>query len=143
MPTTYSEQFFGIDPANPPAVGSALNVVVATMLDQNDDGIIGAAVGDTYNGSAITSVWIGDVITVNIPGTSNVTIAGVTRYVAGRPEVCTPTGDTVLENATSANSTFVTTSTELPVGTLGPPCFPRGTLIATEDGTHLIKDLAP
>ena len=38
MPTNYTDQFFAMDPANPPPVGTLLTVSVPTLTDQNDDG---------------------------------------------------------------------------------------------------------
>ena len=143
MPTTYNDQFFVMDPGNPPAGGTALTVQNFDFIDQNDDDIIGTGNGDTFNGLTITSVWVGDTITVNIPGQGNVTITGVTFYVSGGPAVFTPTDGTVLEDATFVSSTFVNSSTQVPVGSFGPPCFTRGTLIATPGGDVRVEDLRP
>ena len=35
MPTTYTDQFFDMDPANPPAAGTTLTVQVYDLVDQN------------------------------------------------------------------------------------------------------------
>ena len=141
MPTTHSDQFFVMDPGSPPAGGTALTVQNFSFIDNNDDGFIGTGVGDTFNGLTVTSVWVNDTITVNIPGTGNVTITGVTFYVSGGPAVFTPTDGTVLQDASFVSSSFVTSSTQVPVGTLGPVCFTRGTLIETPSGHRLIEEL--
>ena len=143
MPTTYNDQFFVMDPGNAPAAGTALTVQNFDFIDQNDDGIIDTSNGDTFNGLTITSVWVNDTITVNIPGQGNVTITGVTFYVSGGPAVFTPTDGSVLQDATFVSSTFVNSSTQIPVGSFGPPCFTRGTPIATPDGDKRIEDLKP
>lgn len=141
MPTTHSDQFFVMDPGNPPPGGSALTVQNFSYVDNNDDGFIGTGVGDTFNGAAVTSVWLNDTITVNIPGTGNVLITGVTFYVSGQPAVFTPTDGTVLQNATFVSSTYVFTSTQVAVGVLGPACFAAGTLIETSRGAVAIETI--
>lgn len=141
MPTPYTDQFFVMDPGNPPASGTALTVQTFNFIDQDDDGNITTTGGDTFNGLTVTSVWLNDTITVNIPGTGNVTITGVTFYVSGGPAVFTPTDGTILQDATFVSSTFVNSSTQVPVGSLGPSCFTIGTLIATPQGPRPIETL--
>ena len=114
---------------------------VVTFVDNNDDGQIGTGNGDTFNGVTITSVWVGDTITVNIPGTGNVQITGVAFYLASGPAVFTPTDGAVLRDSTFVSSTFVNTSTQTPVGNFGPPCFTPGALIETPNGLRLIETL--
>lgn len=143
MPTTYTDQFFVMDPGNPPAGGTALTVQTFNFVDNDDDGFIGTGVGDTFNGLTVTSVWVGDTITVNIPGQGNVTITGVTFYVSGGPAVFTPTDGTFLQDATFVSSTFVNTSTQTQVSDLDPICFAAGTMIATPDGLRAVESLQP
>ncbi|NPD18585.1 Hint domain-containing protein [Alterinioella nitratireducens] len=142
MPTTYTDQFFVIDPANPPPSGTSLTVQNYDFVDSDDNGFIQPGVGDTANGAEVTSVWIDDTITVTMGG-STVTITGVTFYLDGQPAIFTPTDGTVLEDATFQSATYVTDSTQVPVGELGPPCFTPGTVIETETGPRLIETLAP
>ncbi|MEP2029385.1 MAG: Hint domain-containing protein [Paracoccaceae bacterium] len=141
MPTSYTDQFYTIDPGVPPAVGTTLTPQAVTFVDNNDDGQIGTGAGDTFNGVSITSVWVNDTITVNVAGVGNVQITGVTFYLASGPAVFTPTDGAVLQNSTFVSSTFVTSSTQTPVGNFGPPCFTPGALVETPQGQRLIETL--
>lgn len=140
MPTTYTDQFFVIDPGNPPSAGTALTVQDYDFIDQDDNGLIEPNVGDTANGVEVTSVWEDDTITV-IMGGSTVTITGVTFYLDGQPAIFTPTDGTILTDAVFQSSTYVTTSTDVDVGDFGPPCFTPGTLIETATGLRAIETL--
>lgn len=143
VPTTYTDQFFVIDPGNPPANGTALTVQKFDLVDGNDNGFINPNdVGDTVNGADVTSAWVNDTITVVMNGVQQ-TITGTTFYLNGQPAVFTPTDGTVLSDATFVSSTFVTTSTQMPVSSLGPPCFVAGTLIDTPDGPKPVESLMP
>ena len=99
--------------------------------------------GDTFNGVSITAVWVNDTITVNIAGVGDVTITGVTFYLATGPAVFTPNDDTVLQNSTFVSSTFVNTSTQIPVSDFGPTCFTPGAMIETPGGQRRIETLKP
>lgn len=141
MPTTHTDQFYVMDPGNPPPNGTALAVQNFSFVDNNDDGFIGTGAGDTFNGDTVTSVWVNDQIRVRWADGSTEWITGVTFYVSGQPPVFTPTDGTVLEDATFLRSTFVTNSTQVAVGTLGPICFTPGTLIETDRGLRKIENL--
>ncbi len=143
MPTTYTDQFFNMDPANPPAPGTTLTVQSYDLVDQNDDGDIDRFNNDTVNGVDVTRSWPGDTVTINVPGTGNVTYTGTTFYLADGTQVFTPTDGQVLQSGTFVSSTWVTTQGPLDVSDLGPPCFTPGTLIETPDGPRLIEDLKP
>lgn len=136
----YTDQFFVIDPANRPPVGTVLNMVRLEINDVNNNGIIRASNNDTVGGLVVNAVWQNDRITVMMDGVSR-TITGVTFYRTGGPAVFTPTDGTVLTTATFVSSTFVTTSTQTTVGSLGPACFVRSTLIETPDGPRRIDSL--
>lgn len=139
MPTSYTDQFFVMDPGNPPSAGTPLTVQTFNFIDVDDDGFISP--GDTFNGATINSVWLGDEITVFVPGTGNVTIQGVTFYVDGQPAVFTPTDGSILQDGIFQSSTFVNVSTQVDVSNLAPPCFTPGTLIETIDGLRPVEDL--
>ena len=143
MPTDYDDQFFVLDPANPPGNGTTLNVVNLTMTDQNDDADIDRFDGDSVNGLDVTRSWPGDTVTVNVPGVGPVTYVGTTFYLADGSAVFTPTDGQVLQTGNLANTTFVTTEGPLLVETLGPPCFTPGTLIATLAGPKPVETLVP
>lgn len=142
MPTSYSDQFFLFDPANPPAVGAAVNFSVLGLVDQDDDGDIGSAGGDTVDGADVTASWPGDTVTINVPGVGNVTYTGITFYTTGGGRYFTPTDGQVLQSGTFVSSTFVNGQAPLDVGDLGPPCFVAGTLIDTPTGSKKAEEIA-
>ena len=142
MPTSYSDQFFVIDPYSPPPAGTAMNFVNYTLIDQDDDLDFEAAGGDTVNGSDITNSWPGDTVTINVPGVGNVTYTGVTFYLADGTRVFTPNDGQVLQNGTLVSTTWVSTQGPLYVKELGPTCFTPGTMIKTESGLRLIETLS-
>ncbi|WP_299881360.1 Hint domain-containing protein [uncultured Sulfitobacter sp.] len=143
MPTAVSDQFFVIDPGNPPGFGTPLTFIREEFIDEDDDGDIRTNSGDTWGGNEVGQVWQGDTITVNVPGVGDVTYTGVTFYfVNGDPPVFTPTDGQVLQDGTFVSSTFVTTATETPVTDFGPTCFTPGMMIGTPDGPRAIETLA-
>lgn len=142
MPTSYTDQFFVMDPYNPPPTGTVLNFVTFTLVDQDDDNDFEAAGGDTVNGSDIVSSWPGDIVTVNVPGVGNITYTGTTFYLANGTQVFTPHDGQVLQNGTLVSASGVTTQGPLTVPNLGPPCFVAGTMIDTPDGPRPIEMLA-
>lgn len=142
MPTIYKDQFFQMDPGNPPAVGTALTVQRAEFLDFDDNGQINPNSNDTFEGNLISRVWVNDSITINVPGVGNIQYFGVTFYFAnGDPAVFTPNDGQALQDGTFVSSTFVNTSTQMPVGTFGPTCFTPGTQIDVPSGTCAVEDI--
>lgn len=141
MPTSYTDQFFTMDPSSPPGTGSALNFVSHTLIDQNDDGDFDRFNNDSINGFDITSSYPGDTVTINVPGVGNVTYTGITFYLSGAATVFTPTDGQVLQNGTFVSSTWVNGQGPLDVDDLGPPCFVAGTLIETDRGMTPIQDI--
>ncbi|WP_420857937.1 Hint domain-containing protein [Marivivens marinus] len=142
MPTTYTDQFFFIDPYSPPPSGTVLNFTVMTLTDQDDDGDVGTAGNDTINGVDITGTYNGDTVTVELPSGAVVTISGVTFYLANGQRVFTPKDGTILENGSVLlSTTWVSPNTQMPVSDLGPACFTPGTLIDTPHGPKPIETL--
>lgn len=146
MPTTYNDQFFEIDPFSPPTAGTALTVTNLVIVDQDDDDDIESAGGDTVGGFDVTDSWPGDTVTIELADGTQITYTGITFYVddgGTQREFFTPTDGQVLQDGNLVGATGVTSQGPLDVGDLGPPCFTRGTLIATPDGDKLIEDLKP
>ncbi|WP_170426418.1 Hint domain-containing protein [Ruegeria arenilitoris] len=158
MPTTYKDQFFELDPANPgnngTVVGTPLTVQSLDIVDQNDNGLINRLSGDSVDGSDITSTFFNDMVTIELSDGTQVTYTGVTFYLADGRRVFTPNGNQVLENGTFVSSSFTDVSDDfgdpngfgsvnIAGGDLGPPCFTPGTLIDTPDGPRLVEDLKP
>ncbi len=141
MPTTYSDQFYVLDPFNGPAAGTAVNFVNYDYIDNNNNNRIEPGNGDTVNGNTVTSVWVNDTVTIDVAGVGHVTYIGVTFYVTGGPAVFTPTDGQVLQNGIFVSSTGVTSSTHIPVGDFGPVCFAAGTWVETVDGVRQIETL--
>lgn len=144
MPTSFTDQFFVIDPYSPPPSGTAMNFSVFTLIDQNDDNDIDRFNNDSVDGFDVVSSWPGDVVTVNVPGVGNITYTGTTFYLSDGRQVFTPTDGQVLQNGTLVGATGVTTQGPLDVTTdLGPACFTRGAMINTIDGPRAIETLKP
>ncbi len=156
MPTTYIDQFFVLDPANPGAngtvVGSALTVEKFNIVDQNDDDLINRLNDDSVDGSDITASYFNDQVTILLDdGVTQVTYTGVTFYLADGREVFTPTDGQVLQSGTFVSSSVTDFSdngasfgsVDIDNGDLGPPCFTPGTLVETPDGPKLVESLKP
>ena len=90
MATSYTDQFFTIDPYNPPPAGTAMNFTRLTLIDQNDDDDFDRLDNDSVDGFDITSSWPGDTVTVDVPGVGFVTYTGVTFYLSDGRQVFTP-----------------------------------------------------
>lgn len=140
MPTSFFDQFFLMDPANPPAVGTTLAPSFLELIDQDDDNDIGRLGGDLVNGSDVTNSWPGDTVTIATPS-GNITYTGITFYTADGARYFTPTDGQVMQTGTFVSSTFVNGDAPLDVGDLGPSCFTPGTLIDVPGGTRAIETL--
>ena len=123
-----------------------MTVVNLELVDQDDDSDIEAAGGDTVGGFTVTASWPGDTVTIELPDGTQITYTGITFYVDDggvQREYFTPTDGQVLQDGSLVGSTGVSGQGPLDVGDLGPPCFTRGTMIATPDGERRVEDLAP
>ncbi|MCA0870548.1 Hint domain-containing protein [Seohaeicola saemankumensis] len=134
MPSTFSDQFWVMDPGNPPPPGTSLTVQTFDVTGRTDDGRISRGGYDRFEGDRITHVWTGDTITVALGDGALVTVTGVTYYVCGRVPVFAPADGTLLDDATFVSSTFVTASTQPDPEDLTPACFTPGTRIDTAFG---------
>lgn len=141
MPTTYTDQFWLIDPFNPPPAGTTLSVFSLDIVDQNDNNLINRFSNDSIDGVDITASYPGDTVTVTLSGGGTATITGTTFYLADGREVFTPSDGSVLQTATLVSSTGVSGQGSMPVGDLGPPCFASGTLIKTAHGWEAVETL--
>lgn len=144
MPTSYLDQFYDLDPANPPPTGSTVTVSNYTVIDNNDDGDVDRFNNDSINGVDVVQSWPGDTVTIDVPGVGLVTYTGITFYLSGGGSIFTPTDGQVLQEGTLVTSSFVNSQGPLVVpGDLGPPCFTPGTMILTPDGERAVETLRP
>lgn len=142
MPTTYTDQFWVMDPFAPPPVGTLLTVQNFDIVDQNDNDLINRFANDSIDGSDIRASFPGDTVTVTLGNGSTVTITGVTFYLADGREVFTPTDGSQLEDATLVSTTFVTTQASVTPTELQPVCFTVGTRITTANGPRPVEELS-
>lgn len=142
MPTTYTDQFYQMDPANPPPAGTVLTPVTLDLVDRTSNNVITStgSNGDSLDGVDITAVYNGDTITVDHNGTP-LTITGTTFYLADGRRFFTPNDGTVLQSDPLISTTFVPNNTSMSVVSLGPPCFTAGTLIRVPDGAVPVETL--
>lgn len=89
MPTNYTDQFYQIDAAYPPAVGTTLNVVNMVVTDVQDDGVINYRDNpdnspdyDLLDGEDIMRMYPGDTVTIDTLNHGVITYTGVTIVTA-------------------------------------------------------------
>ena len=140
MPTSYFDQFFLMDPAAPPPVGTVLTPSYLELIDQNDDGDIDRRNNDSVNGTDVVRSFPGDTVTIDT-ASGPITYTGTTFYTADGARYFTPTDGQVLQSGTFQSASFVTGQGPLEVGDLGPSCFTPGTPIATPDGPRPVECL--
>lgn len=142
----YTDQAFGgnFDPGNPGGLPTSVTVISITLNDADNDNLIESNGSDQVNGSNVVNVWVNDTVTMTVViggASTSVTYTGTTFYTADGSRYFTPNDNSVLLDGTVTSVTYVSTSTEFPVGDLGPPCFTAGTYIETPDGEVQIQDL--
>lgn len=143
MPATYLDQFWVIDPYSPPAAGTVLTVEKYELVDNDDDGDVGGAGGDTVNGIDVDRAYPGDTVTVDNGDGTTSTITGITFYLTDGTRVFTPTDGSVLDDLELVSTSWVSGTGDLDVNDLGPPCLVAGTQVETPDGLVRVEDLRP
>lgn len=140
MPTSYTDQFFMIDPFNVPD-GTSVTFVTMTLLDSNDDDLIDNSSSDTVGGVSISTSYPGDIVEIDIGGGTIISYTGTTFYLSDGSRAFTPTDGQVLQNGVITFASGAPTPGPLDVGDLGPPCFAAGTLIETQKGMTPIEQI--
>lgn len=140
MATSTTDQFYTIDPADPPQSGTRLMPVAMKIIDADGNGVLEP--GDMIDGHVITAVWRGDEIVVSDSSGTHL-ITGATFCFQRSPAVFRPVDGSVLEPAHFDHSGYVIERGYVPVEALGPPCFVAGTLIATPQGDRAVETLKP
>ncbi|MEO1789091.1 MAG: Hint domain-containing protein [Pseudomonadota bacterium] len=151
MPTSFQDEFWILDPFSPPPAGTLLTPQFLTVTDQNDNNFVSQNGADSISGLNgnpavidITQVYDGDTVTVNLSdGSGQLTVTGVTLYLANGVQIFSPTDGGKLDPGTFVSSTFVTTQGAITVPSFGPPCFTPGTLITTAAGPRAVDTLRP
>lgn len=118
--------------------GTSLQPHQITLSDLDGDGDIGP--GDLVDGVRITASYKGDTITVDTGGGPQ-TILGVTFYLSDGGKEFMSTDGTLLKAGVSTDATWVTSSQDVPLSSVTPPCFVAGTRIAVPGGWALVEDL--
>ncbi|MEL6645532.1 MAG: Hint domain-containing protein [Pseudomonadota bacterium] len=151
MPTPFQDEFWILDPFSPPPVGTLLTPQFLTVTDENDNNFVSQNGGDSVSGLNgnpaaidITQVYNGDTVTVELSdGSGQLTVTGVTLYLANGVQIFSPTDGSKLDPGTFVSSTFVTGQGAITVPSFGPPCFTPGTLIDTAAGPRAVETLRP
>ncbi|MCL7465457.1 Hint domain-containing protein [Phaeovulum sp. NW3] len=143
----FQDQFYLLDPANPPPAGTTLSVLFLT-IDDNNNNLLNttpsdnASNRDLIDGVRVIGVYVNDTITVEVDGETQ-TITGVTFHLADGRRLFTPIDGSKLNPAVFVSSTSVPNSTQISPDALGIPCFTAGTLIDTPEGRKPVEWLRP
>lgn len=144
VPTSFTDIFYYMDPANPPRVNARLRARTRTVTDQNDDGDIGTSGGDRIGNSDIVATYPGDVVTIRTNDGTIISYTGVTFYLANGREVFSPIDGQNLVDGRFVSSSFVVTDAPVtPEELEQAPCFTPGTHILTPRGHRRVEDLQP
>ncbi|WP_397544422.1 Hint domain-containing protein [Roseovarius salis] len=144
------DEFYLMDPANPPPAGTELQVQNFQVNDANDDGVVDSSTSkgpwwrpsdDKIDDTSIIASYAGDTVTVQLADGTVTTITGTTFYLADGRKVFTPTDGSTLQNATLVDTSWVSNTTPTPYEDLDPVCFVTGTMIETEDGETPVENL--
>lgn len=141
MPTTYTDQFWIMDPYAPPSAGTLLTVSNFDLVDNNSNGLINRFSNDRIDGWDIRQAYPGDTVTVDLANGSTVTITGTTFYLRDGRVVFTPSDGSVLQDATLVSTSYVVTQGSLAVGDLAPVCLTPGTMVLTVSGKRPVETL--
>jgi len=148
---TKIDEFYLLDPANPPPAGTELEVQNFEVNDANDDGVVDSSNNgpwwrpsdDKIDGTSISASYPGDTVTVRLADGTIKTITGTTFYLDDGRVVFTPTDGSTLEGATLIDTSWVTQTGPTPYEDLDPVCFTAGTRIETGTGPSAVETLKP
>ncbi len=73
MPTSFNDIFYVMDPANPPPIGTYLDIETFLVTDNNNDGDIERRGGDRVDGVDIRRAYPGDTVTIQTADGSTIT----------------------------------------------------------------------
>ena len=141
MSLNFIDQFYRLDPAAPPASGTALTFDRFEITAQNNDGQVNEWNGDAIYGVDIVDSYRGDRIVVEWPDGSQEEIRGSTFYLQDSRVLFTPVDGTILQDATFIRTVGLGWAPSTSISGFGPVCFTKGTRILTEEGEVAVEAL--